>query len=69
MADQSTTSTATTDATTAPGQQQTQTTQGDPADLGDAGKKAIAAEREARKISDKAVADLCLLYTSDAADE
>lgn len=33
-------------------------TQGDPADLGDAGKKALAAERDARKAAEKSVADL-----------
>ena len=34
------------------------TTQGEPADLGDAGKKALAAERDARKAAEKASADL-----------
>ncbi len=32
--------------------------QGDPADLGDAGKKALATERDARKAAEKAAADL-----------
>ena len=32
--------------------------QGEPAELGDAGKKAIAAEREARKAAEKSAADL-----------
>lgn len=36
----------------------TEPTQGDPADLGDAGKKAIDAERAARKAAEKATADL-----------
>src|SRR5690625_7506990 len=34
------------------------TTQGEPADLGEAGKKALAAERDARKAAEKASADL-----------
>src|SRR5689334_18950764 len=33
-------------------------TQGDPAELGDAGKKALAAEREARKAAEKSATDL-----------
>jgi hypothetical protein len=33
-------------------------TQGDPADLGEAGKKALTAEREARKAAEKSAADL-----------
>jgi hypothetical protein len=60
-----TTSQATTD-TVQPGDQsaatataqQTQATQGDPADLGDAGKKALDAERTARRAAEKAATDL-----------
>ena len=35
----------------------TENTQGEPADLGDAGKKALAAERDARKAAEKTAAD------------
>lgn len=38
--------------------QGSETTQGEPADLGDAGKKALTAERDARKAAEKAAADL-----------
>jgi hypothetical protein len=58
--EQSTTSTTATPADAAKAadttKDQTQT-QGDPADLGDAGKKALAAERDARKAAEKATTD------------
>lgn len=43
---------------TVEGQNQDAEQRGEPADLGDAGKKALAAERDARKAAEKASADL-----------
>lgn len=53
-----TTTAPATEPTTDPAATETEPTQGDPADLGDAGKKALDAERSARKAAEKATADL-----------
>jgi murein L,D-transpeptidase YcbB/YkuD len=58
MADDNTTPTTDQQHPLTDGQQQTDATQNDEGDLGDAGKKAIEAERKARKAAEKQVRDL-----------